>query len=90
MNFTVPADHKANLKEGEKKDKYLKPCYRTEKSMEYESDSDTNSNRRTWYSHQKIGKGTGGLGNKRTSEDYLNYSTVKIGQNTDKNPGDLM
>ena len=33
--------------------------------------------------------GTGGLGNNRTSEDHPNYSTVEIGQNTEKSPGDL-
>ena len=32
--------------------------------MEYESDSDTNCNWRAWYSHQRIGTGTGLLGSK--------------------------
>ena len=40
-------------------------------------------------SHQRIYKGTEGLGNKRTSGDHQNYSTVEIGQNTSKTPGDL-
>ena len=35
--------------------------------MDHESDSDTNCNWRAWYSHQKIGMGTGRLGNKKTS-----------------------
>ena len=30
-----------------------------------------------------------GLGNKRTSGDHLNYSIIKIGQNTAKSPDDL-
>ena len=34
-------------------------------------------------------KGTGGLGNKRTSGDHLNYCIIEIGQNTEKSPGDL-
>ena len=38
---------------------------------------------------QKIGKGTGRLGDKRTSEDYPNYSIIKISQNTQRSPGDL-
>ena len=59
------------------------------KTMEHESDGNTNCNRCTWYSHQRINKGTGGLGNKRTSGDHPNYSIVEIGQNTEKSPGDL-
>ena len=38
------------------------------------------------YSHQRIGTETGGHGNKRTSIDHLNYSIIKIGQNTEKSP----
>ena len=57
--------------------------------MERESDGDTNCNWYTRQSHQMIGTGTGGLGNKRTSGEYSNYSTVEIGQNTEKSPGDL-
>ena len=36
-----------------------------------------------------FGTKTGGLGKKRTSEDHQNNSFVEIGQNTEKNPGDL-
>ena len=32
---------------------------------------------------------TGRLGNKRLRGDHLNYSIVEIGQNTEKNLGDL-
>ena len=38
---------------------------------------------------QGIGKGTGRLGNKRTSRYHPNYSIVENGQNTEKSPGDL-
>ena len=34
-------------------------------------------------------KGSGELGNNRTSEDHPNCSIVEIGQNTEKSPGDL-
>ena len=34
-------------------------------------------------------KGLEELGNKRTSEDHLNYSIVEIGQNTKRSSGDL-
>ena len=57
--------------------------------MEHESDGDTNCNRCTWYGHRRIGKGTGGLGNKRTCGTYLNDSIMKTGQNTKKSPEDL-
>ena len=33
-----------------------------------------------------IGKGTG---NQKTNGDYPDYSIVKIGQNTEKSPGDM-
>ena len=56
------------------------------KSMEHESDGDTNCQWRARYSHQRIGTGTGGLGNKRTSGDHQNYSVVEIGQNTKTSP----
>ena len=55
--------------------------------MEHESDGDTNYSWRTRYSHQRIDKGLGGQGNKRTSRYHLNYSIIKIGQNTKKSPG---
>ena len=51
--------------------------------MEHESDVETRYNQHTWYSHQKNGTGTGGLGNKRMSGYYPNYSIVAIGQNID-------
>ena len=42
-----------------------------------------------WYSHQRINKWTGGLGNKRTSGNHSKCCIIKIGQNTEKSPGDL-
>ena len=57
--------------------------------MEHESDGDTNCNWCTRSSHQRIGNGTGGLRNKRTSGDHQNYNIVEIGPNTKKSPGDL-
>ena len=52
--------------------------------MEHESDGDTIVICALQNSHQKIGTGTGGDGNKRTYRDSLNYSIIKIGQNTKK------
>ena len=53
--------------------------------MEHEDDGDTNCNWRVRYRQQR----TGGFGNKRTSEDHLNYYIIEIGQNTEKSLGDL-
>ena len=39
--------------------------------------------------HQRIGSGTGRIGNKRKNGDYPDYSVVEIGENTEKSPGDL-
>ena len=58
--------------------------------MEHQGDGDTNCNWCTWNNLQRIGKGTGRLGNKKTSVDHLDYSTFKIGQNTDKSWRDLL
>ena len=38
-------------------------------------------------SHQRIIKGTGGFGNKRTSRDHPNYYIIENGQNAAKSPG---
>ena len=57
--------------------------------MGHEGDSDTSCNWCTLKSPQRIRKGSRRLRNKRTSGDYLDYSNIKIGQNTEKSPGDL-
>ena len=57
--------------------------------MEHESDGDTNCNWRVRYCHQRIGSGTDGLGNKRTSGHHPNFSIVEIGENSKKSSGDL-
>ena len=56
--------------------------------MEHESDGDSNCNWRARYSPQFIITGTGRLENK-TCGDHPNCSITKIGQNTEKSPGDL-
>ena len=53
--------------------------------MDHESESDTNCNWSSWYSHQRIG----GLGIRRMSKEHPHDSIVEISQNTEKNPGDL-
>ena len=57
--------------------------------MGHEGDDCTNCDWCGWYSHQRIGKRTGRLGNKRTVGDHTDYSIIKIGQNIETSPGDL-
>ena len=57
--------------------------------MEYEADGNTNCKWCTWNNPKTIGKGTGRLRNKRTSGDHRDYKIIKIGQNTEKSPGNL-
>ena len=57
--------------------------------MEHKSDGDTNCNWCGWYSHQRIGTGTGRLGNKRTRGHHPKYNIAEIDQNTKNIPGDL-
>ena len=86
MDFAVPADHRVKLKASEKKINTLLGSWKT---VEHKSNVYTNYNWCFWYSHRRIIKGTGGLGNKRTSRDHPNYYTIEIGQNTEKSPRDL-
>ena len=77
------------MKENEKKGKYLDLARELKKTVEHESDGDTNCNWCAWFSYQRIGTGIRELGNKRTSRDQPNYYMVKIDQNTEKSLGDL-
>ena len=90
MDFAVPDDHRVKLKESEKKDKYLDLARELKKTVKHESDSYTNCNWCSWYSHKRTDARSGGFGNKRTSGDHPNYSIVKIDQNTAKSPRDLI
>ena len=89
VDFDVPADHRIKLKESEKKDKYLDPARELKKNMEHKSYIYTNYEWCFCYSHQRIIKGTGWLGGRRTNGDHPNYSIIENGQNNNKNFGDL-
>ena len=89
VEFAVSADHRVKLKESEKRDNYLDLARELKKTMEHESDGDTNCNSCARYSYQRIGAGNGVLRNKRTSADHPNYCIIKIDQNTEKSPGAL-
>ena len=57
--------------------------------MERKGDSDFSCSWCTWNDAQRISKGTGRLRNQRTRRDHPDNSITKIGQNTEKSPGDL-
>ena len=69
-DFAVPGDRRVKLKKSRKRDKCLDISRELKKTLEHKSDGDTNCNWRTRYSHQRIGKETGRLGNNRTNGDY--------------------
>ena len=89
VNFAVSADHSVKLKERERELSTNTLLEKWKKQLEHETDGVTNCNWRTRYYPQRIGTGTGGLGDKRMGGEYPNDSIVEIGQNTKKSPGDL-
>ena len=68
VDYAVPDDLRVELKGSEK---YLELA-RELKNYGTRKCSDSNCNWCPWYSQQRIGTGTGGLGNKRTSGDHPN------------------
>ena len=82
VDFADPADHRVKSKENEKRDKYLDLTreIKKEKTMEYVGDGDTN-----------CGLGTISKCFLKSKDIYRNHpdnSLIKIGQNTEKSPGD--
>ena len=69
VDFAVPADHRENIKESEKKDNSLELAKVLKENMEYENNVYINCYWCSWYSHQRFGKTSRGLGNKRTNGD---------------------
>ena len=57
--------------------------------MEYEGDVDINCDWCARKNPQNIVKRTGRRRNQKTCGDYPDYNIIKIGQNTEKWPGDL-
>ena len=62
---------------------------RTRNFMEHEGDGDTYCNWCARRDPQRVHKGAGRVGNRRTSRDHPNYGIVKIGENTKNRPEDL-
>ena len=76
------------MKENEKRDKYLDLARELKKAVEREGDDDTNTNWHTWNSPQRLGKGTERVETERKNRDHPDYSSVEIGQNSERSPGD--
>ena len=84
MDSVVPTNHEVKLKESEKSNEFPDPVRELKKLWTWKWSF---SQLCSWYSHQRIDTGTGGLGNKRKNGDHPNYSIVQMGQNTEKSPG---
>ena len=85
----VPADLRVNLKESEKKDKYMNLARELKKLWNKKVTIIPIVIRTLGTVTKRIGKRTGGYGKKKMSGDHPNYNTVEISKNTEKSPGDL-
>ena len=65
LDFAVVPNHRVKLKESEEKNIYLDLARELKKLRNMIYNNYTNSNWCFWYSHRRIDKGTGELGNKR-------------------------
>ena len=77
MNFTVRANHRKKIKEGERRDKYLDLARELKNAVKHDDNINTNCNWNTWNDPQRRGK--------ETVERRLNF---EIDQNTEKTPTD--
>ena len=82
MHVAVSVHHWVNLKESEKRNKYLYLARKLKKAMGHESDVIP-------IVTCAFGTVTGGLVIKSTCADHPNYRVIKIGHNTEKSSGDL-
>ena len=89
MDFPVPADYWVKLKESEKKDRYLDVVMELKKLWNMKVTVIPIVTGALGTITRRLVQETGGLRNKRTCGDHLNYCIIKIGQNTEKCPGDL-
>ena len=89
MPNSGPVDHRVKLKESEKRDKYQDLARELNKTIEHKNGGDINGNWSALNNHQRIGRGSGGLGNKKTSRDHSEYNIIKISQNTEKSFCDM-
>ena len=74
-----------------KETKYEDLARELKKTMEHEIDGDTSCKCNTWNDPQMRNNGLKAvehLEKQRTSRNHPKYSIIKIGQNTEKSPGD--
>ena len=57
--------------------------------MEYEGDEDSNFSLCDRNNHKRLDQGTQKIRKWKTSGVHLEYNIIKIGQNTEKSPGNL-
>ena len=89
VDLAVPADHRIKLKECKKKDKYLDLARELKKLWNVQVIIIPIVIGAFGTVTKRITKGTGGLGNWRTSGDHPNYYIVENAQNNEKCPADL-
>ena len=77
------------IKANKRRDKYFDLARELKEAIEHGDDCDTNCNWCTQNDPQRLVKGTGRVGNRKSSRDHPNYDIVYIGQNTAKSPGDV-
>ena len=83
------SNHINNIKEREKKDKYLNIAREMKKLWKMKVTIIPTVIVAFVQVTKKIIKGTGGLEGRRTSGDHPNYNIIENGQNTEKSLGDL-
>ena len=86
VDFSVAVDHRVKIKEKEKRDKYLNLAWKLKELWNMKITVIPIVHGVLGTILRCLPKGTGRVGNWRTCRDHRNY---KIGQNTEKSPGDL-
>ena len=76
MDFADPANHWVKLKESELRDKYLDLARELKITMKHEVNDDNDCYWCAQNNPQKIGQGTGRLGNKRTGGHHSDYCII--------------
>ena len=89
MDFAISANHSKN-KRMRKKLTNTWILLESLKTDEHESDDDVNCNWFALTGPQRLGKGIGGPGNQSKNRNDWDHSFVKIDQNAQKSPGNLM
>ena len=81
LDFAVPTDHIMKIRESEKRKKFLHIAGEQKKkqTMEHVGGGDASCKLCTRNNPQRIGKGIGRFGNKRTGRDHLDYIIIKTG-----------